>query len=284
MAILRGTLRVAVVTFLVLWMTPAHSQPPPKATAPTDAEVRELAQRLDSLRQQIDELEAAKDAATRQGLMQQNWRGMQDYMGWMHSRWGAGSPWIMGPDMMGPGWTDCPMMGGTGAAWPVPEGMSTEQYGQQMREHMQRMHEQMSQLGQTTDPAQRQRLLQEHWQTMYRDMENMRGMGWMWHGPMMGPGMKGPGMMGGGPVPGAGEAKPLPDAESGGAKLVSSYCVQCHAAPSPTLHTTQEWASVIGRMNLHMNGGTTGIRTPSNQEFQTILAYMQKHARGERPG
>jgi hypothetical protein len=36
---------------------------------------------------------------------------------------------------------------------------------------------------------------------------------------------------------------------------------------------------MIGRMNLHMNGGTTGIRTPSNEEFQTILAYMQKRAR-----
>jgi hypothetical protein len=143
-----------------------------------------------------------------------------------------------------------------------------------MREHMQRMHEQMSQLGQTTDPKQRQRLLQEHWQIMYRDMESMRGMGWMWNGPMMGPGM-----MGGAPAPGAGEAKPLPGAGSVGAKLVSGYCVQCHAAPAPTLHTRQEWASVIGRMNLHMNSGTTGIRTPSNEELQTILVYMQNHAR-----
>ena len=284
MTTLEGTFRVVLLAFLVPWMTPAHAQTPPKPSAPSHAEVRELEQRLDSLGQQIDRLEAAKDPATRQGLMQQHWRSMQDYMGWMHNRWGAGSPWMMGPDMMGPGSTGCPMLGGSGAAWPVPEGMSPEQYGQQMREHMQRMHEQMSQLGQTTDPAQRQRLLQEHWQTMYRDMETMRGMGWMWPGPMMGPGMRGhgmggPGMMGGGPAPGAGEAKPLPDAESAGAKLVSSYCVQCHAAPSPTLHTGQEWASVIGRMNLHMNGGTTGIRTPSNEEFQTILVYMQKHAR-----
>jgi hypothetical protein len=263
MAIPQGTLRVVVLTFLVLWMTPAHTQTPPKPTAPSDAEVRELEQRLDSLRQQIDQLEAAKDAATRQGLMQQNWRGMQDYMGWMHNRWGTGAPWMMGPDMMGPGWSDCPMMGGSGAAWPVPEGMSPEQYGQQMRATC-GAYEQMSS-SQTT--AQRQRLLQEHWQTMYRDMENMRGMGWMWHGPMMSPGMMGRGMMGRPPAPGAGEAKPLPDADSAGAKLVSSYCVQCHAAPSPTLHTEQEWASVIGRMNLHMNGGAAGIRTPSNEEF-----------------
>jgi hypothetical protein len=100
-------------------------------------------------------------------------------------------------------------------------------------------HEQLNQLGQTTDPQQRQRLLQEHWQTMYRDMESMRGMGWMWNGPMMGPGM-----MRSAPAP---EAKPLPDAGTAGAKLVSSYCVQCHAAPPPTLHTSQEWASVVGR-------------------------------------
>ncbi len=281
MTIFESTLRTVLLALLVLGTAPAHAQTPPKPTAPSEADVRELQQRFDSLKKQLDELQAAKDSATRQGLMQQNWRGMQDYMGWMHGRWGAGSPWMMGPDMMGPGATSCPALGGSGAAWSVPEGMTPEQYGQQMRENMQRMHEQMNQLGQTTDPQQRQKLLQEHWQTMYRDMENMRGMGWMWNGPMMGPnGMMGPGMMGPGMMRGAPtQAKPLPDAGSPGAKLVSSYCTQCHAAPPPTLHTGAEWASVVGRMDVHMIDDLTGTRTPSKAEMQTILAYMQKHAR-----
>jgi hypothetical protein len=71
-----GILRAVVLACLVLWTTPAQTQPPP--TAPSDAEVRELEQRLDSLKQQIDQLEGAKDAAIRQGLMRENWRGMQD--------------------------------------------------------------------------------------------------------------------------------------------------------------------------------------------------------------
>ena len=278
MRIVERNLRVVLLAFLALSMTPARAQAPAQPSAPSDAEVKELEQRVESLRKEIDQLEAAKDAATQQRLMQENWRGMQDYMGWMHNRWGAGSPWMMGPGMMqGRGWMDCPMMGGSSAAWPVPEGMSPEQYGQQMDEHMKRMQEQMNQLGQTTDPQQRQKLLQEHWQTMYRDMESMRGMGWM-HGPMMGPGMMGPGMMGGART----QTQPPPDPGSAGAKLVSSYCTQCHAVPPPTLHTSSEWASVVGRMDLHMNDGTMGfrgIRTPSKEEMQTILAYMQKNAR-----
>jgi hypothetical protein len=59
-------------------MAPAQTQPSP--TAPSEAEVRELGQRLDSLKQQIDQLEGATDAAIRQGLTRENWRGMQDYM------------------------------------------------------------------------------------------------------------------------------------------------------------------------------------------------------------
>jgi hypothetical protein len=103
--ILGSATRATLLTLLVLGMIPAHAQTQttPKPAAPSDAEFRELQQRLDSLKKQIDELQAAKDTATQQGLMQQNWRGMQDYMGWMHGQWGAGSPWMVGPGMMGPG-------------------------------------------------------------------------------------------------------------------------------------------------------------------------------------
>lgn len=126
---------------LVIGSVVARAQTPPAPTPPTEQQVREIEQRLDALSKQVDQLGTAKDAATRQGLMQQNWRAMQDYMGWMHGRWGAGSPWMMGPGMMG-----CPMLGGSGAGWTFPEGVTPEQYRQQMSEHMKRMHEQMRQL------------------------------------------------------------------------------------------------------------------------------------------
>jgi cytochrome c5 len=92
--------------------------------------------------------------------------------------------------------------------------------------------------------------------------------------------MHGPGMMHGAipsaPTPSAAR---LPAADSPGAKLIATYCTQCHAAPQPTLHTAQEWTSVTERMHARMNGGWQGIKKPTEQEMQVIVAYMQKHAR-----
>ena len=277
MSRLPATMIAVVLTGLMSAVTPVLAQAPAQGgtTAPTDAQVRELEQQIKSLQQQLDELNATRDAAVRRRLMQQNWQGMQGYMGQMHDRWGMGYPWMTGrpwATCCGPG-----MMGAGRTSWPVPQGMTPEQYSQQMRDHTQRMQEQMSKIAQTADPQERQRLMQEHWQGMYQDMQTMRGMGWMWGGgPMMGPGMMRGGMMPGGPAP---SAKALPDPDSAGAKLVSTYCVQCHATPQPALHTATEWTSVTQRMHIRMEGGWQGIKTPSEQEMKTIVAYMQKYAR-----
>ncbi|MGJ7511465.1 hypothetical protein [Variovorax sp. GT1P44] len=74
-------------------------------------------------------------------------------------------------------------------------------------------------------------------------------------------------------------SKPLPDATSAGAKLVSSYCAQCHAAPMPTLHTAKDWSSVTQRMHIQMDSRWRSVNTPTEQEMDSIVAYMQKHAR-----
>jgi hypothetical protein len=103
-------------------------------------------------------------------------------------------------------------------------------------------------------------------------MRTMRGMGWMRAGPMM-PGMRS------GPLPGPGETKPLPEPGSPGATFVATFCTQCHAAPSPTLHSAAEWGSVTHRMQLHMSTGPSSVKSPSQEEMQTILAYLQRHAR-----
>ena len=92
----------------------------------------------------------------------------------------------------------------------------------------------------------------------------------MWNDYMMGPGMMGR------PLP---SAKPLPDSNSQGAKLVATYCTQCHAAPQPDLHTAAEWSSVTQQMHAIMSTGLQGIKTPTEQEMNTILSYMQKNAR-----
>lgn len=281
------TIHAALLSLLILTATPVLAQTPVQGetTAPTDTQVREFQRQIKSLHQQLDEIKAAPDAATRRRLQQQNWQGMQSYMGQMHDRWGMGYPWMAGRpwSMCGPG-----MMGGGSTSWPVPQGLSSDQYNQQMRDHMQRMQEQMAKIAQTTDPQERQRLMQEHWQGMYQNMQSMRGMGWMFGccGSMMGPGMMGGGMMHGGMMHGgmmqggpAPSANALPDASSSGATLVSTFCAQCHAAPQPALHTAKEWAGVTQRMRVHMDGGWQGIKSPGEQEMKSIVDYMQKHAR-----
>jgi hypothetical protein len=257
--------------WLLLLIAAAAQAGRAEAPKPTDTQFRELEKRLDALSQQLDRLASEQDAAAREGLMQKSWRDMQGYLGWMHGQLGAGLPWMAGPGMLHGDWASCPALGGPGPAWPTPEGVSPEAYAGQMREHMTRMREQVSQLLQTPDRQKRQLLLQEHWQTLYRDMQTLRGLGWMW-GTRMGPGTMGPGMMGGRP------ASALPDAGSPGARLVADYCTQCHAAPSPTLHTRDEWASVEARMQEHIVAGPA-VRAPSAGELQAILGYLQAHAR-----
>ena len=76
----------------------------------------------------------------------------------------------------------------------------------QAQENLQKMQAQMEKIRQTQDPKERQKLLQEHWNTMQGNMGMMHGMGMgMWGGGMMGGGhMMGGGMMGGGHMMGGG--------------------------------------------------------------------------------
>jgi hypothetical protein len=264
---------------MITAVPPALGQAPVQGSsaASGDAMVRALEQQLTALQRQLDELNAARDADARRRLLQQHWEGMQDYIGRMHDQWGMGYPWMTGRPwtMMGPR-----MMGNGGPWWPVPTGVTPEQYAQQMQTHMARMREQLNQIAKATDPQQRQSLMQEHWQATYQQMQTMRGLGWMWRGgPMMGHGMHGGmmhgGMMHGGPVE---SSRPLPDVGSAGAKLVSKFCVQCHAAPQPTLHSAREWTRVANRMRVHMGSGFQGIQPPTDQEMASIVTYMQQHA------
>lgn len=72
---------------------------------------------------------------------------------------------------------------------------------EQMMERMKQMQAQMDRIRQSTDPAERQKLMAEHMKSMQETMQMMRGMGGgmmmgggaMMGGPMMGEGMKGGG-------------------------------------------------------------------------------------------
>lgn len=75
----------------------------------------------------------------------------------------------------------------------TPAPAEVDQQFARMQEQMRLMQSQMDRLGKTTDPAERQRLLDEHWTAMQKFMADA-------HGPMMRGHMMGGPMMGGGPM------------------------------------------------------------------------------------
>ena len=100
----------------------------------------------------------------------------------------------------------------------------------------------------------------------------------------------------------------LPDATSPGARLVVEYCSQCHAVPSPTSQTSEDWLPIARNMFLrmertaHMNRmmargmmrpGMMGqgpmhmdpIGVPSPEQQRVMVQYLQSHAlRAAPPG
>src|SRR5688572_1307357 len=80
----------------------------------------------------------------------------------------------------------------------------------------------------------------------------------------------------------------LPEADSAGARLTVTYCVQCHHLPNPSMHDAAKWQPIVERMVWRMEGkGNLGtlmkemmgdVRAPSGDEQRTLVAYLQKHA------
>lgn len=254
----------------------------PLQAAPTDAQAAELKSQAEALSIQLDQLPKAPSTRKQMAVASQHWQQMQQYM---RSFQGMGCPMcgaMMGGMMMGGagmqggtmgggmmhrpsvqgGMMGCPMMGGDGSAWSMPSGMTPDAYHSGMAAQMKTMLELITKAQATTDPAERDRLMQEAWNGMYRNMQTMRGMGWMWN-------------------PAQQARAALPDPSSEGARLVGTYCSQCHAAPSPSLHSASEWSAVAVRMRGHMQdagGAGQGVKIPTAGEFATIVDYLGKHA------
>jgi hypothetical protein len=280
MRVKRASIAAASLLWLATLMYGTPAVPAGSAGADDEAQLRVLQQQVESLSKELADLKKAQGAADQQQAMQRHWSLMQEHMrtlaqmpgfnsagGSNGMMMGQGS--MMGPGMMGPGMMlGQGMMMGHGMrpgmpGWTMPSGVTPKAYQQSMQAHMQGMRTQMAAIAAETDPGKRRVLLQQNYDSMYRDMQTMRGMGWMWK---------------------LDAGASLPDRDSKGAKLESQYCSQCHAAPSPSLHAREEWSAVIGRMRGHI-ADTTGaagsaIKAPSRAELDVIDNYLEHHARG----
>jgi hypothetical protein len=87
------------------------------------------------------------------------------------------------------------------------------------------------------------------------------------------------------------EARQLPGPGSPGARLTIQYCVQCHNLPNPAMHRAAKWPVIVERMVLRMEGKgnlgrlmhemMAGVKAPTPQEAQTLVAYLQRY--GQKP-
>ncbi len=75
------------------------------------------------------------------------------------------------------------------------------------------------------------------------------------------------------------EPKDLPDPGSVEAKLLTTYCNQCHNLPNPKMYSSTEWPERFARMMHHADamGKMPGFKSPTDSQKGRISAYLQKH-------
>jgi len=92
-------------------------------------------------------------------------------------------------------------------------------------------------------------------------------------------------------LPPAVEPAQLPEPRSTGARLVATYCIQCHYLPNPAMHSAPKWRVVVERMTWRMQGkGNMGklmqemmaeVKAPDAGDEAALVRYLQKHAQRE---
>jgi len=69
----------------------------------------------------------------------------------------------------------------------------------------------------------------------------------------------------------------LPEPESEGAQVAKQFCSDCHAPPSPLVHTAEEWPNVIYRMQERRR--MKAFELIAEPEHTILLEYLQKFAK-----
>lgn len=75
----------------------------------------------------------------------------------------------------------------------------------------------------------------------------------------------------------AGAPTPLPEADSGDARLYAARCGACHSVPHPGRHTPEEWDHMLRLMDLRM--AEAGMPALADGERERVIAYLARHAR-----
>ena len=275
-----ATLLLCLVGCLGLMVTVGARGASPASAEQVD--IQQLQLQVDDLSREFARLDSAPGPEAQHEVMQRHWGMMLNHL--LSTRMMPGmsdagcTDWTMmdsnvvGPGMMRPAPSSgCGMLGhgmmenrmlGNGVLhWRLPSSMAPDAYQHRLQDPMQGMHQQMAAIAAEKDSVKRQALIREHYDTMYRDIQTMRGMGWMWTPSSV--------------------ASVFTD-PSPHAQLVATYCSQCHAAPSPSLHRQTEWLQVTSRMRGHIydraGGAGAGIRVPSAGELETIEDYLVANA------
>jgi len=69
----------------------------------------------------------------------------------------------------------------------------------------------------------------------------------------------------------------LPEPKSEGAQMMKKYCADCHAPPSPLVHTAKEWPNVIYRMQERRRMKAYDLIAEPEQII--LLEYLEKYAK-----
>lgn len=70
----------------------------------------------------------------------------------------------------------------------------------------------------------------------------------------------------------------LPEPDSPGALVLKENCSSCHGAPSPSVHTAEEWPNTLYRMQEHRR--MTGYSLIVPEELEQLLDYLKRYAKG----
>ena len=242
-------------------------------TAPANGgtDAARLQSQVDNLNRELMLLQTAPDA-DQPRLMQEYWGMLQRQLQATRNLPGVASrncrDWILvAPAVPGAeparAINPCPTLHEAGpvAGWDLPGGMAPQLFQLTMKQQLDRLQAQVTDIAATSDPRQRLDLERAHYESRYQDIQTVLGRGWMW-APR--------------------DAAGLPEAQSLGAQTFVSYCSQCHTQPPPTLHTASEWRGITERMRgiirTQSHGEVMGIRMPSPDEFDLIASYLESHA------